>query len=359
MSRDASTRKVRGGPRVLLLPGIIGCKLGRAVSLLDDLIWIDSVDIAEGHLTQLALSGAPSRVQALGVILFTYLRLKLKLQMSGFDADFYPFDWRYSIDDLSKTLVHKLETETADEVHLVAHSMGGLVARAAIARKAPRVGRLIMLGTPNFGSFAPVQAIRGTYGIVRKIALVDASHSAEQLASRVFGTFPSLYDMMPAPEKFSSVDLTDAGNGPDVAPKPDPKLLKRAGGIQPQLAPSDRNKPFYMIAGVRQETVVSLRKGTEEFQYELSSDGDGTVPLSFAELPNAKMYYVEESHGSLPNNGTVGSAVADILSTGETSGLVTTRPGPTRARRVVGDTEIRGRSVETDRPRALSPDGKR
>jgi pimeloyl-ACP methyl ester carboxylesterase len=359
MSREASTRKVRGGPRVLILPGIMGSTLGRPRPLLDDVIWIDPVDVAEGHLTQLALSTQPSRVQALGVMLFTYLRLKLKVQMSGFDASFFPFDWRFSVDDLAKTLVRRLENETADEVHLVAHSMGGLVARAAIARKAPRVGRLIMLGTPNFGSFAPVQALRGTYGVVRKIAVVDAAHSAEELASRVFGTFPSLYEMMPAPEKFSSVDLTDPGNWPDSAPKPDAKLLKRAGGIQPQLAPSDRNKPFYMIAGVRQETVVGLRKGTEEFQYELSSDGDGTVPLNLAELPNAKMYYVEESHGSLPNNGTVCSAVADILGSGETSSLTTTRPGPTRARKVVGDSEIRRRSVETDAPRALSQREKR
>src|SRR5262245_10286428 len=157
MSREASDRKSRGGPRVLILPGIMGSTLGRPRPLLDDVIWVNPVDVAEGHLTQLALSAQPSRVQALGVILFAYLRLKLKLQMSGFDAAFFPFDWRYSIDVLSKTLVRQLESAVADEVHLVAHSMGGLVARAAVARKAPRVGRLIMLGTPNCGSFGPVQ----------------------------------------------------------------------------------------------------------------------------------------------------------------------------------------------------------
>ena len=32
------------------------------------------------------------------------------------------------------------------------------------------VKRVVLLGTPNFGSFAPVQALRGTYAVVRKIA---------------------------------------------------------------------------------------------------------------------------------------------------------------------------------------------
>ena len=36
---------------------------------------------------------------------------------------------------------------------------------------------------------------------------------------------------------------------------------------------------------------------------------DGTVPMAFAELPGMKTFYVEESHGSLPNNGAVGRAV--------------------------------------------------
>ena len=56
------------------------------------------------------------------------------------------------------------------QVHFVAHSMGGLVARALITRHRPaRLGRLVMLGPPNNGSeiadlLAGTRAYRTVFG---------------------------------------------------------------------------------------------------------------------------------------------------------------------------------------------------
>jgi len=359
LSLEAAARR-RGGPRVLILPGIMGSTLGRPGAVFDDVIWIDPIDIARGNIEQLRLNGGAPKIEALGVVLLAYLRLKLKLTIAGFDADFFPFDWRRSIDHLATALARRLEVEAAPEIHLVAHSMGGLVARAAIAKGAPKVVRLIMLGTPNFGSFVPIQALRGTYPIVRKVAAVDLTNTAEELAERVFATFPSLYQMMPSPAKFDAVRLSEIDSWPKSGPRPLTSLLKEVGGVSLKLATPQQRNPFFMIAGVRQETLVGVRANHDEFQYEFSKDGDGTVPLSLAELPGATTFYVEESHGSLPNNGPVAAAVAEILNTGKTSVLTAQRPAPSRdGRRVVTERELRALEAEAPRPRILSQREKR
>jgi len=200
LAREASARGVRGGDRVLILPGIMGSKLGYPRPFwLDDVIWVDPVDIARGRLGELKFNGGKSSVQALGVLLFAYLKLKLSLQIAGYDAEFFPFDWRIDIIELGKRLAAQIKAE-GRKVHLVAHSMGGLVARAALLAKPKSLGRIIMLGTPNFGSFSPIQAFRGTHSLAAKVAFLDVSHSPEDLA-RIYGGFPGLCQMIPSPEK--------------------------------------------------------------------------------------------------------------------------------------------------------------
>ena len=114
LARDASARSVRGGPRVLVLPGIMGSTLGsERAFFFDDVIWIDPIDIAAGHLTALSLIPGPVRHKALGVILFSYLKIKLSLKQAGYDADFHPFDWRQSLDHLGQDLAQRISAEPA------------------------------------------------------------------------------------------------------------------------------------------------------------------------------------------------------------------------------------------------------
>ncbi len=59
-----------------------------------------------------------------------------------------------AIDDLLARARHETEGAPADRVVIVAHSMGGLVARAALQRiDASRVAHVITLGTPHHGAF--------------------------------------------------------------------------------------------------------------------------------------------------------------------------------------------------------------
>src|SRR5262245_44550550 len=53
--RTAARRGVRGGPRVLVLPGIMGSTLGSPGRLFDHVIWLNPFNIALGEAFELAL----------------------------------------------------------------------------------------------------------------------------------------------------------------------------------------------------------------------------------------------------------------------------------------------------------------
>jgi hypothetical protein len=55
------------------------------------------------------------------------------------------------------------------------------------------------------------------------------------------------------------------------------------------------------VAGCRRVTVCGLTiVAPGEFEYELTTEGDGRVPHAFGLLPDVPTYYVDEVHGILP-----------------------------------------------------------
>lgn len=318
--RTAKSRS-SSGKRVYLLPGIMGSRLGVPGhgGKPDEVIWIDPLAIEAGRLAELVL---PSRrpVQALGVQLFKYLKLKLTLETAGYDVDFHAFDWRQGIDSLGRELMARIRRDRAASVALVAHSMGGLVARAAMAHdRDRRISRLIMLATPNHGSFAPVLALRGAYPPVRRIAQLDHHHDAETHAQHVFATFPGLYQLLPAPQSFDAIDLYDPGTWPRDARAPRRALLRKAQRIREQLAIPDQR--CVLIAGIDQPTITGLSLHDGRFAYHVTLAGDGTVPIRMALMAGLETYFVREDHSELPQRSSVVAAVVDLLARGRTRRL--------------------------------------
>src|SRR5262249_21151300 len=97
---------------------------------------------------------------------------------------------------------------------------GGLVARTFIKTyperwksmggkesdvKAKRGGKLVMLGTPNHGSFTIPQVITGVEPIVKKLALLDVRHNLPQLL-KILNTFVGSYQMLPSSLVMKSVE---------------------------------------------------------------------------------------------------------------------------------------------------------
>ncbi|MGH8251691.1 MAG: CHAT domain-containing protein [Steroidobacteraceae bacterium] len=315
---------MRGGPRLLILPGIMGSSIGRLrKDGREDVTWFDPVEIAQGQLTRLALPGG-NRYWAVGVLRFAYERLRLVLRIAGFDAAFHPYDWRRDTLWNGRELADRLIRERRQDVVLVCHSAGGLVARAALAHKGgERIRRVIELGTPNRGVFVAVQALRGSYPLVRRVSMLDLKHSAEDLARKMLVTFPGLCGLLPAASLCKDFDPFDPAQWPE-GPKPAASLLQEARkGIESLPPPDER---FALIAGFGQDTVLGLRRHDRKLEFGRGPAGDGTVPLALAQWPNLRTWYVEESHGSLPGNAEVGRAVTDLALGDETSALPNVLP---------------------------------
>jgi hypothetical protein len=233
------------------------------------------------------------------------------------------------------------------------------VSRAALALEHTRhIERLVLLGTPNCGSFAAVQALRGTYAVVRKVARLAQRTSAESLAAEVFNTFPSLYELLPwGACRVDGGDLFDAPSWPTAGPRPSAALLAAARASQGQLAPPDER--FAVIAGVGAETVTAVRRRGEEFLYTLTRGGDGTVPLESALLPGVRSAFARAAHSDLTRNAVVAAAVVDMLRAGRTRRLPSRWAYAARASAQVSDAELRRTHAEKVDWAALTPKERR
>ncbi|MBB6092885.1 pimeloyl-ACP methyl ester carboxylesterase [Povalibacter uvarum] len=353
LARLAAIRRNDNGDPVLILPGVMGSRLEDSSASPASLIWLHPAAIGEGLLSQLALPGSQS-MRASGVMLPGYLKLKLSLESAGFRPLFHPFDWRKDLLTLGDELLATVE-KLKGPVSVVAHSMGGVVARAALRKdKSRRIAKLIQLGAPNRGSFAPVQALRAVYPTVRKIAALDFRHTAEELARDVFHTLAGLYHLLPDGDQ----DFFDVARWPRDQLAPNAQMLADARTARALLAPADDR--CYLIAGVNQETVVAADLRDSQFEYTIRRDGDGTVPLALAQWRGAQTWYVEENHGGLTNNNSVLAAVDDLLRSGSTSRLTDRAPATDRdSGRRVTDAELRREAVTKVRWDTLSLDSRR
>lgn len=345
--------------RVLVVPGIMGSQLGllRPPPLPHDIVWLDPIDIQLGRLATLRVPG-PAHIVSLGVVPFSYLRLKLYLRAHGLAAEFHDYDWRLPVAQLGSALAERVRAAGRTRVAIVAHSMGGLVARAALALAGTgNVERLVLLGTPHCGSFAAVQAVRGTYAVVRKVARLAGEASAESLAAEVFSTFPSLYDLLPVGAGGGAIDLFDARAWPASGPQPRAALMQAALAARQRLAPPDER--FVSIVGVGQETVTAVTRRNDDFVYTLTRHGDGTVPATSAALAGVRSAYARVAHSNLTRDPVVAAAVVDMLRRGSTTRLPAAWLSGSRACAQVSDRQLRRSHAQKVDWAALTPEERR
>ena len=309
--------------RIYIVPGIMGSRLwGRRFGP-DDWIWLDLVGIALGDVKKLKFGAEPRPVYASGVILKAYAKMKLRLWLAGYDADYLPYDWRHSVPNLGEQLLAKIKADGESDVTLVCHSMGGLVARriAELDPDGKAVSQVITVGTPNHGSYSPVEVCALVHETLLMLAAIDQEHDAEQIAKEYIRHFPGLIEMLPAPAKRPGEDYFKTSGWASSAIRPLKAILKKAQSAKKALPGPD--KRFVQIVGMNEMTIQSAKIQDSDFVFTRSGDGDGTVPRDLAEMGDVTRYYVDGQHGDLLNHGDVIAGVIDIVETGETDVLRT------------------------------------
>jgi pimeloyl-ACP methyl ester carboxylesterase len=338
IAREVSRGPAGPRPVVFVLPGIMGSEL----EVDGDRVWIDFVDLFAGGLGRLRIEAAgvtPLRPYA-GYYgeLIDYLAETHKVVA-------FPYDWRVEpakeADRLARELGRAVaEAKAANQpVRILAHSMGGLIARAMIARHPDVWGemtsqpgaRLLMLGTPNGGSYSINELVVAQSGTLRKLALLDVAHTHKELLG-IIGRFPGVLALLPkaGDEDYFAVETWkpyfDANAAGWVLP--DASDLERGRAFRALLesSPIDPERMIY-VAGQAPATLFDMFLEGGRARFRATSRGDGQVTWDTGIPPQLRAWYAPNVlHGDLPAEPELFPAILDLLQRGTTSRLSRDEP---------------------------------
>lgn len=379
-------------PAVFMLPGILGSNLavdGRRIWLGLGLV---------GGLGQLEYGPDNSgRVQPDGAISLVYDQLMRHLQATHEVIEF-AFDWRVPLEQegrrLAAAVTAALDARAASgtAVQILAHSMGGVLARC-MALEAPAVwqrlmahpqARLLMLGTPNGGSWAPMQVLSGDDTFGNALAAFG-SPLADRAARRIMAGMPGFLQLQAglldpalgldqeatwarlADDDYARMQQANwwhrhAGEEMQAAYHwgvPPQAVLDAAKALRQRLdAQREQDLPQWanklaLVVGHAPATPVGFEVGAQGFVYLDANDGDGRVPLSSALLPGVATWQLGCDHGSLPSETAAFPAYVELLNTGKTAALPPLLDNATRGARSAPVRSRPSRQRRSARPAAL------
>ncbi len=353
-SRAATTPR----PIAVVIPGT----MGSALEVKGKAVWLAYWSLLRGGLGDIGWGA--SDVEPVALLDDFYGPLLEHLARTH-RVEIYPYDWRDSVREAAKGLAAKLEgllldaEGTKQPVHIVAHSMGGLVTRSMIAdggageRVWRRItalpgSRFLMLGTPNFGSHEAVRWLTGFNPTQAKLTLLDFTRGVNGVID-IVRRFPGVVELLPFaddPSPFAQASTwkklrTELGAGWTPVDEP---LLRAATGTWSlvRAAPPDPKFMVY-VAGCQRATVVDYQIVEDEqffgsrkkIEWIATGEGDGTVPWASGRLPGVPMYFAPDTgHDQLCSNTDdrrIFRAYVELLTTGKTDQLSMSPPGRARA----------------------------
>ncbi len=326
-------------PIVLMLPGIMGSHL----QIGKDRIWFDPINMWAGEMDR--LKAGVSGVTADGWMDRNYEALANHLAESH-EVRPFAYDWRLSITAEAARFGKELDKAIADAgargqpLRILAHSMGGLVARLALhtrwaAFKAIPGSRLLQLGTPNNGSHAIAAVLLARDDFVQMIERwFDFKHDMKEFLE-IVRDFPGVLELLPWPgdngkagdgvdyfdaaawQGFYAEDSDSAKGQCWVPPLKDPLDKARVAIEQIRQAGLDAERTLY-VAG-RAETPVAVRIVDGQVEIGCTDDGDGRVPWATGIPPGVATWYVDAVHGDLANHEDAFEGYRELLERGDTA----------------------------------------
>ncbi|WDV94193.1 lipase/acyltransferase domain-containing protein [Brevibacillus parabrevis] len=253
----------------------------------------------------------------------------------------YPYDWRQSIltqvDGLC-SLIESASKSISEPVVVVAHSMGGMLAKLALLEldaqgKSNCVRKLITLGTPWLGSPDAYKALLyGEPGIFQDFSEI-LQFLDDKTTRSLARQYPSVYQLLPQQSYFDDENWEVFGESQDMDTKYNNFMMKvqqiynaQNKKDEDQTVPNVRDEfllPLHRkmlqslpdgiehdcVIGYGQMTLYSLAEADVENKVKRRvfkpsfkfKNGDGVVPLKSARAPHggANLYYIEGDHVKL------------------------------------------------------------
>lgn len=332
-------------PMVFVLPGVMGSHLKVA----DHEVWLNYSALLRGGLGELADVDA-TNVQPGGLVGEAYRDLCRALDDSH-EVIPFAYDWRRSVTVAAVLLAAEVDgalKRTKQPVRFVAHGVGGLVVRKMITERpdlwdaiCARAGaRLVMLGTPNRGSYEAVEALLGTSAGTQQLALLDHSRDIADIANIAAG-YPGVLELLPTDTRHVGQQCwKDYRALRTESAVPNSERLDAARRAMEALKGASaipHASCVHYVAGTSGRTVYDVDIKAGRVVLSVTSEGDGRVTYESGQLPGVPTWYMEAVHGDLPSHPAGLPAIKELLEKGTTSRLSmvppsTSRGGPVKYR---------------------------
>ena len=351
-STDSSHLSIEHATNLVFVPGVTGSLLRSRT--MGGVWWLDLRSLNRLNNLRLQSDGLHDASAGDAIVPFavdtTYEPfLTAVLNHPDFGHEVFPYDWRKPLAASTDALRDLIEATYAHNghqpVHLVAHSMGGLLVRHTLMQHDAlwsRVGRIVFIGTPHYGSQSIGGYLKNHLWGFDEMALLGKYLSRETFRSmwgalsllpaprglypgtRPDDADPWRHDGLPYAHPCANFDIYDAAAWQlDLSPAQASALqviLDAAAQMHRDLdswhgtLPPAKRARMLMIAGVGYQTLFRLEyedvafglwermaKVTGRRPGDRHRDGDGRVPLASALLPDIETRYVRGVHAGLTN----------------------------------------------------------